>query len=142
MSIQRWIFGIVALFVMTASMTLPPEATAGDLLLEILLEKGIITKDELIRLKAEEKKREAAQAAEQAKKKPEVKVDVVKEKQQPVKAAKQDKEEIRGQSGLWKKGVYPGHRGRVIHNQDPVAVSRPVHLSRTGRPTEEKRFQR
>ena len=105
MSIQRWIFGIVALFVMTASMTLPPEATAGDLLLEILLEKGILTKDELIRLKAEEKKREAAQAAEQAKKKPEVKVDVVKEKQQTVKAAKQDKEKSGVKVGIGKKGV-------------------------------------
>ena len=104
MSNQRWSFGIVALFVMMASMTFPPKATAGDLLLEILLEKGILTKDELIRLKAEEEKREAAKAAEQAKKKPEVEVDVVKEKQQTVKAAVQAKKKSGVKVGFGKKG--------------------------------------
>ena len=104
MSIQRWILGIMALFVIMAPMTLPPVATAGDLLLEILLEKGIITKDELIRLQAEEEKREAAHAAEQAKKKPEVKVDVVKEMPQPVHAAEQAKKKSRVEVGFGKKG--------------------------------------
>ncbi len=104
MSIQRWIFGIVALFVMLAFMPSPATAMDGDLLLEILLEKGIITKDEVTQIKAEEKKREAAKAAEQAEKKPEVKVDVVKEKQQPVKAAEQVKKKSGVKVGYGKKG--------------------------------------
>ncbi len=104
MSIQRGIFGIVALFVMMAFMPSPATAMDGDLLLEILLEKGIITKDEVTQIKAEEKKREAAKAADQAKKKPEVKVDVVKEKQQTVKAAEQAKKKAGVHVGYGKKG--------------------------------------
>lgn len=74
MSIQRWIFGIMALFVMTASMTFPQPATAGDSLTDILREKGVITKEDWTRLKAAEEKQEAAKAAEHAKKKSGVKV--------------------------------------------------------------------
>ena len=87
MSIHRWIFGIVALFVLTASMTFPAAAMDGDLLLEILLEKGIITKDELIQIKAEEKKREAAKAAAPIKQKSEVGVGYGKEIQEAAKTA-------------------------------------------------------
>ena len=74
MSFQRWIFGIMALFVLTASMTFPQPATAGDSLTDILREKGVITKEDWTRLKAAEEKQEAAKAAEHAKKKSGVKV--------------------------------------------------------------------
>ena len=108
MSIHRWIFGIMALFVLTASMTFPSPATAmdGDLLLEILLEKGIITKDEVIQIQAEEKKREAAKAAEPVKKKPDVKVGFGKETQAAgmPKAKKKDKKKSGVKVGFGKKG--------------------------------------
>ena len=91
MSIQRWIFGIVALFVLMASMPSPATALDGDLLLEILLEKGIITKDELNQIKAEEKKREAAKAAAQTAKKSAVTVDLEKKKQETAKIAEPSK---------------------------------------------------
>ena len=74
MSFQRWIFGIMAFFVLTASMTFPQPATAGDSLTDILREKGVITKEDWTRLKAAEEKQEAAKAAEHAKKKSGVKV--------------------------------------------------------------------
>lgn len=92
MSIQRWIFGMMALFVLTASMPSPATAMDGDLLLEILLEKGIITKDELSQIKAEEKKREAAKTDTQAGKKSEVAVDLEKKKQETAKTAGQIKQ--------------------------------------------------
>ena len=91
MNIHRWIFGIVALLVLTASMTFTAAAMDGDLLLEILLEKGIITKDELNQIKAEEKKREAAKAAAQAAKKSAVTVDLEKKKQETAKIAEPSK---------------------------------------------------
>ncbi len=104
MSIHRWIFGIVALFVLTASMTFPAAAMDGDLLLEILLDKGILTKEELIQIKAEEKKREAAKAAAQTRKKPEIEVGVKKEKQAVVKASESSKKKSGVQVGYGKKG--------------------------------------
>ena len=72
MSTQRWIFGIMALFVMTASMTFPQPAVAGDSLTDILREKGVITKEDWTRLKAAEEKQAAAM--EKDKKKSGVKV--------------------------------------------------------------------
>ena len=104
MSIQRWSFGIVALFVTMASMTLPATAMDGDLLLEILLEKGIITKDELIQIKAEEKKREAAKAASPAREKPEIEVGVKKEKQAVAKASEPARKKSGVKAGYGKKG--------------------------------------
>lgn len=101
---QRWIVGIVALFVMLASMTFPAAAMDGDLLLEILLEKGIITKDELLQIKAEEKKREAAKVTVQAKEKPDVEVSVEKEKQIVAKASEPSKDKSRVKVGFGKKG--------------------------------------
>ncbi len=101
MSIQRWIVGIMALCVILASTTFTAMAMDGDLLLEILLEKGIISKDELIQIKAEEKKREAAT---QARKKPRVEVDVVKEKQAVAKASESSKKKSGVQVGYGKKG--------------------------------------
>ena len=75
MSIQRWIFGIMALFVLTAAMTFPQPATAGDSLTDILREKGVITKEDWIRLKAAEEKQAAEMPkAKKDKKKPGVKV--------------------------------------------------------------------
>ena len=76
MSTQRWIFGIMALFVMTASMTFPQPAVAGDSLTDILREKGVITKEDWTRLKAAEEKQAAAMEAamEKDKKKSGVKV--------------------------------------------------------------------
>ena len=104
MKIQRWIVGIVALFVMLAPMTFPAAAMDGDLLLEILLEKGIITKDELTQIKAEEKKREAAKAAAQARKKPQVAVGVEKKKQAVAKASEPSKKKSGVKVGFGKKG--------------------------------------
>ena len=101
---QRWIVGIVALFVMLAPMTFPAAAMDGDLLLEILLEKGIITKDELLQIKAEEKKREAAKVTVQAKKKPDVEVSVEKEKQIVAKASEPSKKKSGVAVGFGKKG--------------------------------------
>ena len=101
---QRWIVGIVALFVMLAPMTFPAAAMDGNLLLEILLEKGIITKDEFLQIKAEEKKREAAKAAVQAQKKPDVKVSVEKEKQAVAKASEPSKKKSGVKVGYGKKG--------------------------------------
>ncbi len=62
MNIQRWIFAIVALVVMTAPVTFPSPATAGDALIDILREKGVITKEDWIRLKAADEKQEATKA--------------------------------------------------------------------------------
>lgn len=104
MKIHRWIVEIIALCVILASTTFTAAAMDGDLLLEILLEKGIITKDELLQIKAEEKKREAAKAAVQAKKKPQVKVNVVKEKQTVAKASEPSKKKSGVQVGFGKKG--------------------------------------
>lgn len=101
---QRWIIGIVALFVILAPMTFPAAAMDGDLLLEILLEKGIITKDELIQIKAEGKKREAAKADTQARKKPQVEVDVEKEKRAVAKASEPSKKKSGVKVGYGKKG--------------------------------------
>ena len=56
MNIQRWIFGVMAFFVMMTAMTFPSVATAGDSLTDILREKGILTKEEWIRLNAAEEK--------------------------------------------------------------------------------------
>ena len=63
MSIHRWIFGMLALFIMMIPMTFAPAATAGDSLMDILREKGVITKEDWIRLKAAEEKKETAKAA-------------------------------------------------------------------------------
>lgn len=104
MNIHRWTVGIVALFVMLASMTFTAMAMDGDLLLEILLEKGIITKDELIQIKAEGKKREAAKADTQAKRKPEIEVGVGKEKQAVAKASEPTKKKSGVHVGYGKKG--------------------------------------
>ena len=101
---QRWIVGIMALFIMLAPMTFPAAAMDGDLLLEILLEKGILTKEELIQIKAEEKKREAAKAAAQTRKKPEIEVGVKKEKLAVVKASESSKKKSGVQVGYGKKG--------------------------------------
>ena len=104
MNIHRWIFGIAALLVMTVSMTFTAAAMDGDLLLEILQEKGIITKEEAIQIKAEEKKREAAKAAAQTRKKPEIEVGVKKEKQAVAKASEPAKKKSGVQVGYGKKG--------------------------------------
>ena len=74
MSIQRWIFGIVTFFVMLAPVTFTPPAMAGDSLTDLLREKGVITKEDWIRLKAAEEKQETAKGAEPSKKKSGVKV--------------------------------------------------------------------
>ena len=106
MSIQRWIFGIMALFVLTASLPFPQPATAmdGDLLLEILLEKGILTKEELLQIKAEEKKREAAKAAAQAAQKPHVEAGVEKKKPALAKASESSRKKSGVKVGYGKKG--------------------------------------
>lgn len=104
MKIQRWIVGIMALCVILASTTFTAMAMNGDLLLEILLEKGIITKDELLQIKAEEKKREAAKAAVQVRKKPQVAVGVEKKKQAVAKASEPSKKKSGVQVGYGKKG--------------------------------------
>ncbi len=104
MNIHRWTLGIVAPLVMTALMTFTAAAMDGDLLLEILLEKGILTKEELIQIKAEEKKRETAKAATQAGKKAQIEVGVEKEKQAVVKASESSKKKSGVQVGYGKKG--------------------------------------
>ena len=105
MSIQRWIFGIVALFVLMASMPSPATALDGDLLLEILLEKGIITKDELNQIKAEEKKREAARAAAQAAKKSGAHVSYGREKHEAATTTGHAKKKSGVKVGFGKKGL-------------------------------------
>ena len=104
MGIQRWIFGIVALVALMASMPSPATALDGDLLLEILLEKGILTKDELIQIKAEEKKRQAAKVAEQAEKKSGVHVSYGKEKQEAATTTGHAKKKSGVKVGYGKKG--------------------------------------
>ena len=104
MSIQRWIVGMMALFVMMAFMPSPATAMDGDLLLEILLEKGIITKDEVTQIKAEEKKREAAKSATPAKKTPEVEVGYGQAEPAVAKASEPSKKKSGVEVGYGKKG--------------------------------------
>ena len=61
MSIHRSSLGIAALVVLFMSMALTPTATAGDTLTDVLREKGVITKEDWIRIKAAEEKEAASQ---------------------------------------------------------------------------------
>lgn len=103
MSMQRWIVGIMALFVMTASVTPLATAMDGDLLLEILLGKGIITEDELIQIKAEGKKRKTAKTVETSKNKSVAQIGFSQETQ-PSKSTEQVKKKSRVNVGYGKKG--------------------------------------
>ena len=61
MSIHRSGLGIAALVVLFMPMALTPTATAGDTLTDVLREKGVITKEDWIRIKAAEEKEAASQ---------------------------------------------------------------------------------
>ena len=61
MSIHRSGFGIAALVVLFMPMVLTPVATAGGTLTDVLREKGVITKEDWIRVKAADEKAAAAQ---------------------------------------------------------------------------------
>ena len=61
MSIHRSGLGIAALVVMFMPMALTPTATAADTLTDVLREKGVITKEDWIRIKAAEEKEAASQ---------------------------------------------------------------------------------
>lgn len=105
MSVQRRILGMMALFVMMTLMPSPATAIEGDLLLEILLEKGIITKDELTQIKAEEKKREAARAATHSRKTPQIEAGYGQETPAVAKTSEPSKKKDSGvKVGFGKKG--------------------------------------
>ncbi len=61
MSIHRSSLGSAALVVLLIPMALTPTATAGDTLTDVLREKGVITKEDWIRIKAAEEKEAASQ---------------------------------------------------------------------------------
>ena len=61
MSIHRSGLGIAALVVLFMPMALTPTATAVDTLTDVLREKGVITKEDWIRIKAAEEKEAASQ---------------------------------------------------------------------------------
>ncbi len=96
---------MMALFVMMTLMPSPATAIEGDVLLEILLEKGIITKDELTQIKAEEKKREAARAATHSRKTPQIEAGYGQETPAVAKASEPSKKKDSGvKVGFGKKG--------------------------------------
>ncbi|MCY4614263.1 MAG: porin [Nitrospira sp.] len=105
MSVQRAILGMMALFVMMTLMPSPATAIEGNLLLEILLEKGIITKDDLTQIKAEEKKREAARAATHSRKTPQIEAGYGEETPAVAKTSEPSKKKDSGvKVGFGKKG--------------------------------------
>ena len=123
-------------------MTFPAAAMDGDLLLEILLEKGIITKDELIQIKAEGKEAGSRKSRHTSHgRNPRSHIDVEKKKQAVAKASEPSKKKSGVQVGYGKKGFTLATTDGLFKTKIQWRTQARYTFPRTVRPAQCKRVQ-